>query len=274
MTYAAYETSVQDGRPVELYDFVRNGEHTRYTSQSRDYDYAGHVYVSEAIGRTEVEQTNELAKMGIKVTFPRSNAFALGFIGTLHESVTVLTVWRGHVGDPDSEFEVVWKGRVQTAGAEGAEITLECESIHTSVKRMGLRARYQKPCRHTLYGRGCNLDKADWAVPATVTAADGVTLTVTEAALQADGWYTGGMVGTADGGLRFIMDHVGDQITLSRASESVLADVLDVGSASVNLYPGCAHDLDTCASKFNNHLANGGFFWIPSKNPMGGSSIV
>ncbi len=274
MTYSVIESSVQDGRPVELFDFVRDGSHTRYASQSQDVPYAGDTYTASAISHDEIDQSNELAKLGLKVTFPRDDAFALGYVGTLHDAITTLTIRRGHLSDGDGQFEVIWKGRVVGGEINGAEITLTCESIFTSVRRMGLRARYQTTCRHALYGRGCNLDMADFATSATVTAASGVSLTVTEAALQADGFYNGGMVQTADGGLRFIMAHAGEQITLSRASDSILADVTDLGTASITLYPGCAHDTAACDGTFNNLANFGGFPYIPWKNPMGGSSIV
>ena len=37
----------------------------------------------------------------------------------------------------------------------GAEATLKCEPIASSLKRPGLRARYQLLCRHVLYSSGC-----------------------------------------------------------------------------------------------------------------------
>ncbi|MCP3868314.1 MAG: hypothetical protein GY703_09520, partial [Gammaproteobacteria bacterium] len=45
------------------------------------------------------------------------------------------------------------------------------------------------------------------------------------------------------------------------------------GGLAITLYPGCAHNPTACAA-FGNLDNYGGFWWIPGKNPMGGSSIV
>jgi len=42
----------------------------------------------------------------------------------------------------------------------------------------------------------------------------------------------------------------------------------------VKIYPGCDRVRATCESKFDNLDNFGGFPWIPTKNPFGGSSIV
>ena len=42
---------------------------------------------------------------------------------------------------------------------------------------------------------------------------------------------------------------------------------------TIYLYPGCDRTLATCTAKFGNSANFGGFPFIPTKNPFGGSPI-
>jgi uncharacterized phage protein (TIGR02218 family) len=152
------------------------------------------------------------------------------------------------------------------------------------MRRSGARARFQRNCRHALYGKGCGVNKEDYALAGRVDSVSGLTLVVPEAAGEASGWFTGGVVEFPDGSFRMITAHSGSSVTLSRASRFVVDSIPAsgygqnygeyYGGVSVTLYPGCDRTMATCKNKFNNLDNNGGFRWIPSKNPMGGSSIV
>lgn len=276
MTYSVYDQSARLGSPVELFEFTDGSQTWRYTAYDQDYTWNGQTWTAIAIGRGSIQQSGKLDQAGIEIRLPRTNAFAQSLMTGLSESVTSITVRRGHADDPDQEFIVSWKGRVVGVVAEGAEIIISCESILTSMRRQGLRRRWQKQCPHALYGRGCNLTQANYAQgPFPVASISGAEATVTGASLQPDGWYTGGIL-EAGGTVRFIMAHVGDVLTLSRPS-SALANLVaqaGAGSVSATLYPGCDRTLATCDAKFNNKLNFGGWPYIPTKNPMGGSSIV
>ncbi|MFU8870174.1 hypothetical protein, partial [Natronococcus sp.] len=100
---------------------------------------------------------------------------------------TTLTLFRGHEQLP-GETVAHWKGRVTGAEAEGQRIILNCDSVFSTLRRAGVRAKYQRLCRHALYGRGCGLDIALHSSVATVTEVSGNAVTVTEAAAQPDGW--------------------------------------------------------------------------------------
>lgn len=285
MTYAAYEDSVHAGSAIFLFEFTQNAQTWRYTARAANITALGHTWEAAPVEVSGLEQTNELNKNTVSLTFPVDHPFAALFLAYSQESVTSVTIRRGHHGDPDGEFAVHWKGRVASSDATGNKIKLDCESIFTSLRRPGLRARYQRTCRHVLYGSGCGIDKAAHATEAPAGSVNGTVLTCAAAAAQADGWYTGGMVGTPDGGLRFVLRHVGASLLLSRpVSPAVAHDIANsgygmnygnlYGGVPVTLYPGCDHSRATCISKFNNRPNYGGFDDIPSKNPMGGSSIV
>lgn len=269
MTYSAYESSLELGTPVELYEFVQGIQRWNYISGADSIIRLGQVYTPMPVKRDRIKQTNDIFKDALKLTFPRDDPFASQFLGFAPEEVTTLTVLRGHYGDPDNEYIVYWKGRVVGAKATGNEIHVECESVFTSIKRPGLRARFEYGCRRTLYARGCNVNRELYKLTGSVLSiSGGITVAVSGAALQPAGYYTGGLLVAPNGATRFLTAHTGDQVTMARPISGL------VGGMSVSIYPGCDHLRATCRNKFNNEDNFGGFPFIPTRNPFDGSSII
>lgn len=228
-------------------------------------------YTPIPVGRTEVETRKELVRANIELTVPLDNIMGLKWLADHGEMFVFLTIFeRATNGD----ISVVWKGRLVNTVPGMTNIMLRFESVFTSLRRSGIRARYQKSCRHALYGPRCRLNAEDFAVAGTLTAATGTVVTVTQAALQPNGYYVGGMLRSPDGVLSFIVDHVGTQITLQTISYSLVSNMSEGFPVAVQIYPGCDRNRQTCIDKFNNLLNYGGFDWIPEVNPVGGTSIV
>ena len=268
MTYLIQDKSVDSGQPVELYVFQQGTQFWYYTSGPDVVTWTGVDYQPATVVRTDVTQSNEISKAGISLTFPRNHEFAIQFLGFAPDLVTIVTVFRGHVTDVAGEYQAYWKGRVISGSAAGAELTLECESVFTSMRRTGLRARFQRSCRHVLYSQACGVNMASYEVPATVLSSQPTSFVSNQAGLQADGYFTGGMVKLESGAMRFITQHIGSTLYISRPF------LESIGGMSVSLYPGCDHLQSTCTGKFENTLNFGGFPYIPNINPFGGTSIV
>lgn len=269
MTYSNYETALEQGTPVELYKFTQVGGTWRYCSCANEVQYLSNVYIPSSIVRDNIKQTTDTFKEAINITFPKSNEFASQYLTYPPDSVTTLTIYRGHLEDIDSQFIAYWKGRVVGAKTSAGSITLQCESVFTSVRRVGLRARFEYNCRHALYSVGCKVSKELHKVTGTiVSVTDAMNFTVAEADAASDGYYNAGIIVFEDGTQRFITNHVGPNLTIARPYSGL------VGGLSVDLYPGCDHTKEVCLSKFNNLDNFGGFPWIPIINPYGGSSIV
>jgi uncharacterized phage protein (TIGR02218 family) len=281
MTYAIIESSTHDGDAVFLFEFVQAATTWRYTSRGEEVTALSQSWAPAPIQMSDISQTNEINKNAVSLTFPRDHAFAAQFLGFAVEQVTTVTIRRGHADD--GEYVVYWKGRVSASDASAGTIKLDCESIFTSMRRMGLRARYQIPCRHALYQRGCDIDKSAhaWSSAASVV---GTLVAASGAAGKPDGWFTGGMIVAPDGAARFIIAHTGASLTLLRTFDSLQALTSTAGygrnygnyygGVPVTLYPGCDHAKATCADKFANLPNYGGFPYIPSRNPLDGRSIV
>ena len=269
MSYVGFEESLEHGAPVEIYEFIQGILRWNYISGAESLVRLGQVYTPMPVSRDRIKQSSDIFKDSLRLSFPRDNAFASQYLGFAPEDVTTVTVLRGHVGDPDNEYIVYWKGRVVGAKAGGNTIDVECESVFTSIKRPGLRARFEYGCRHALYLSGCNVNRELYKMTGRVLSiSGGLEITVAGAALKPDGYFTGGMLVAPSGVPRFITNHIGDKVTITRPLPGLVGDML------ANLYPGCDHLMSTCRTKFDNLPNFGGFPYIPSRNPFNGSSIA
>lgn len=256
----------------ELFRFVESATITTQTSADSDIEYNAEVYEAQPIRRTQAESKNELSRASIDISMDLSNPLAQRHLGSPVDNVVTLTILQ----ITDMGTYTFWKGRLSTVKATNKGVTLTFESIFTSLRRPGLRGRYQKSCRHALYGRGCKVDPELFAVIGYIGAIAGTVITVPGLDAYPSGRFRGGMIQAPDGVVRFITNHVGNTLTLSRPFQTLI-DLFAIngpGTVEVNVFPGCAHNMSDCSAVFDNLLNYGGFPWIPDINPMGGSAIV
>jgi len=231
------------------------------------------LWEPSAISHGSVVQSSDPRRVDLGVSFPLSDPFARRYLGPRGRAVTTLTIFRGHEQVP-AEVVAHWKGRIVSARITGRRITLRCESLFTSMRREGVRAKYQRLCRHALYSRGCRLDIESFFLADTATARQGLSITLPEAAGLPEGWFRGGVLRHA-GVLGFITVHVGDALTLSGRLPALETAIDDPATlAPVEFAPGCDLRRDTCKARFDNLLNFGGFPDIPGRNPFGGTSIL
>ena len=288
MTYATLESSVADGRPYFLYQFVEGDQVWRFTSRAAAWTSAGSggeaiTWEPAALAHGDVVQTSEIERAQLELSWPVSHPFARRFLTPLGNTPVTLTIFRGHEQVP-GETVAHWKGRVVGADVEGQRILLLAESIFSTLRRAGVRAKYQRLCRHALYGRGCGLDIAQYWLTGTVSAVavGGAVVTLAEAAAQPDGWYRAGVL-RLSGQFGFITGHAGAVLTLSRPMRELVTALAtpdidpETGAPMpllVDIAPGCDLRAVTCGEKFGNLLNFEGFPEIPGRNPLGGGAII
>jgi uncharacterized phage protein (TIGR02218 family) len=252
------------------------------TSADEDQTHNGEIYTRMAIGRNEAQSKTELSKANLEVTVSIDNPMGRRWLKTSIDAAVGLTVF---IKDAETSNVVVgWKGRLASVKPGEKSITLVFESVFTSLRRPGLRQRYQRTCPHALYGPGCNASKEDFAVSGEVTGVSGSVVTMPIAATYPNGWFTAGIIEAPDGTMRFITNHSGSTLTLIRSLDSLSESFakqgygqgygFGYGGLSVRIFPGCDRTTQTCKDKFDNLNNNGSFPFIPLKNPMSGSSIV
>jgi uncharacterized phage protein (TIGR02218 family) len=270
LTYSSRETSIYGGEPIEIYSFDREGiQIWRYTSCDRDLIIDGNVYTAAPIKRNDIEGSQDVERTALKITMPADADFPQQFIASPPTDRIMVEARRYHYAD--SEIAFLWIGRVVNVEQKEFQAIVLCESAISSLKRPTLRRVYQTTCPHLLYGNECQLIKSAWVVPATLQAGTGgLDLVSSTFAGYPDGYFAGGFVEiTIAGNLNraFIVSHSLDTIVTGLPLQGAIVGL------SINAYPGCDHSLDTCSAKFSNHLNYGGFPFIPTKNPMGGTPV-
>ena len=260
MSYDTYAALRSGKTPAWLYEITFDGT-TNYLAQGRDYTLGGQLYTGTTLYRTNIVSTQDAQRAAVNVTFPRTNALARqirDYSGLDEVGIKIREVFKE---DPDQEALTLFDGRVVSAKPKLPIIILTCEDHFTEARRKSLSAVMQKACRHAHYHGGCGLDINGYNVAATATDYSGDVLTVTEAALQADGHYAGGIV-TFGGVPRMIMEHTGSALTLLDEMPGLADDITANGTSSVSIAPACARNMSDCHDKFGNILNFGGFPWM------------
>lgn len=263
MTYAAFETSVHSGEPLELYRFVRGLTSWRYTSGDVPSVHLAETYDPYPFSRPAPNQTVEIAKGRLDLKTPIDTPIVAELLASPLIANIELTIYRKHRGD--AEITEFWHGYVAGMTMEGDEATISCQQIGSWLKRTGRQRPAQRQCPHALFDTGCLLSAAAWGMDGTLISAIGAVLDSGTFASRPDGWWVGGMI-KAGGTWRMIVAHTSDSITLTSGIPGLAAN------AAFTVYPGCDHLPATCNSKFGNILNYGGLPWLPVKNPFSGDS--
>jgi uncharacterized phage protein (TIGR02218 family) len=266
MSYAVVDTSRQDGNPALLYTFNRGSAAWYYIAAPSQFLFDGHYYLPEVISSSPIASTGEVPKDTVTITLPITNALAASFLAWAPDEVTTVSIFRTHFTTTPDGLPA-WTGRVLSVATSIATVTLTCEHVGTSVRRMGLRQLYQRTCRHMLYGLGCNVDKSAYAYLANIFSVDRNLITVLSTGTLPN--FVGGTILASDNTLRMIVaQSAGNVLTLMRPVQALIADFAAYpGGFTSTLYPGCDKSTTTCRDKFGNLGNYGGFPGITGINP-------
>lgn len=278
MSFENYERSRNRGEPINLLLFEYGGENIvrmGFTDFEQPITHDGVTFNPEPFRRGALNSSGTLDKATLNLDTDKDSPIAELFRVYPPSTPVRISILQGHADDPDRQFFVVWTGRVLNAKWNDSVVTLSCEPIATSLRRPGLRRRYQLACPHVLYGPICRANKARATIATTLTAsANGVravtvnfTPNVEQVRLLRNGtfeWITN------EGNLesRSILSI---QAVSGQPTRLVLSGiVMGLGSGQqVNLVYGCGHDLNDCQNVHENTPNYGGMPWIPTKNPFG-----
>lgn len=270
MSYDTIETSSENGRPVELLRIAFSHGEWFYTTAEVPVVYITDTYLPAPFTRDKIQTTGDATKSNLVIRLPHDiEAGELFRIRPPSEVVTV-NLFQQHY--EDSEFRILWKGRVTMVNWEMPWLELTVENVFTSLLRGGLRRRYSVQCTHVLFEGGCRLNKEDYKLTGVVDAISGSTLSISEIGGAATNYYAGGFAVWTNGNTgaperMMIQTSTGGSVTLSSSPIGLSVN------ESIDLYPGCSRILDVCVDKFGNDLNFGGTPFIPTKNPFDGTAI-
>lgn len=278
MSFNEYEISNQEGRPVYLYDFRLGTLHWRYTSADRDIEWGFEedevtplVWQAKAIFHEQITQGGS-DNNDLQVPMQRDIPLVPLFRVNAPMVPLWLTVRRRHRDDPSTDAPISWIGTVGNIKDEDeATARAYCNNIAATFDRNGLRLFWGRGCPHSLYGRGCWVDKADHAYTATVASFTPVQVTIAEEIVPDEGSFSGGfMEWTRPDG---IMERRGIEAALDESTFAILGQIDEIADETeITLYPGCARTTANC-KLFDNLPNYGGFPHLPGKSPFDGTPV-
>ncbi len=279
MTTESRELSQWSGSPVELYEFTNGATVVRLASSEPSYVLDGNTYTATVMQRSAPKAGGpDAAPTQIDVTLPRDHAVAVWVRDDLTTTPVTCTIRRTHRGESDS-VSPAYKFRVIDAQFAGPTCVLTLASLREDFQRNLPLYVTQLTCPLPLYGTLCQAVATDHDANYTVSAIDGVTVTLTglstadaiDAALFPEGvprtpLYVGGWLQTAAGVKVGIKAQDGDDVTLSRPITLSVSEV-------VTLFAGCDKTVTTCHFRFTNTPHYGGEPVMPARNPFVGSGF-
>jgi len=271
MTFDARETSRSLGTPRTLIKFSYQNQMYAYTDNERAIVHDSVTYAPIPLRRDSITASGSLDKAALNITLPHDNPVCDLFKVAPPSERVVVTVFQGHL--EEAEYLAVWIGRVLSCARSRSEGTLRCEPASTSMRRPGLRRRYQYGCSHALYGPQCRAVREDFTVTPVTTYVSGARIGF------ANGWngafaemrFAQGLFSFTDAGITHYRTILQVDQALNRILVTGVVPDLIVGS-TVSLSLGCNHLEDGC-NVFDNIQNFGGMPWIPTENPLGQKNI-
>lgn len=253
-------------KPVELYK-IWNDTETLWTYTNGDVAvaYDSDTYSPVTLQRSLVKYNSQLEVTTMTITAssvaePAVNYVAINPVELLW--ISVIKLYRD-VALIEANADVVFIGQIKNVSFKGVSASIECVGFEHFLQKTIPTWRYQLTCNHQVFDDFCTLVKADYKTTETITL-DATKLILTGAAFgdEDDGYFIGGEVVFGQES-RAIVEHVDTEIT-------IMYKFVDLASTdSVDVYPGCDGQIETCRDKFastnkNNFL---GMPFIPLENP-------
>lgn len=266
MTSEARDASATTGQPIKYYVFTRGTKTWRYTDADRLLFYNGDAYAPAPITHSAIQDGGEQNKISITITLPKSLTVAANWRPYPPSDPIAVTILTQHYGETDALAD--WVGRVISPKYGDTTLVLTSEPTGTSARRGHGGRTWQRGCDLLLFY--CGVDRAVHALPATLSAVTGLTLTAAAFATRPSGRMAGGYIEwmRSDGLLdrRSIDSHSASAIVIDYSA----ADLL-VGLA-LTAYPGCNQGWDDC-TYYANTDNFGGELWIPGRNYYDGNPV-
>jgi uncharacterized phage protein (TIGR02218 family) len=284
MSFETNEVSIQDGKPLYLLRFVKQGKTWLYTNVDVSVVLSGETYAPLPITISAFGFAGDAKSDGVDITLPYtaavcqyldSGAASTGvavFIRKLHDG-DMTTVDGVGVATAVENAPIVWVGElIGTSRPAVNSRVLRCNTLSLSMSRNGLRLSWGRGCPHMLYDSNCRVNKGSYGVRLyRVSVVDGINLSSPSFNVGTVGYFAGGFIEwVVDGVLterRGIDSHTGTTISIIGGTRGM------VGATNFIAYPGCTRTIDICNSRFNNQLNFGGIRYLQGINPFASEPI-
>lgn len=258
MSYITIVAGIELPPYAELYKILYSGIYTYYTSYKQDVSYNGNLYLSRPIKRNSIKYENEVKESQFKVALP-ADELMKRYITSAPPEPIYIEVIRVFLNITEDSI-IIAAGELVGITISGNVATVDIIANAEIATGKVPRYVFQSQCNHSLFSAGCGLLKPNYKVEAVVTVGAKTLASATFAGYPVD-YFTGGYVEYSND-MRMVTAHTGSVITLQFAFDSRVKD-----GVTVNAYPGCKGDWETCKNKYNNLSKFLGFPGIPSSNP-------
>ncbi|RKG29974.1 DUF2163 domain-containing protein [Acinetobacter guerrae] len=271
MSFSEYETSLQNGRPIRLYQFQRGPIKWGYTNADRNISHQNIVFraIEGGISDDGIRQTEDSTADLLTLTVPSSLDVVQMFRIKAPSQVIEVRVIDRHFDD--SDFITSWVGQISGVKFKNSiTAEIQCQTIAITLERTGLRKTWSRLCPHSLYDQHCQAPRNNYKSVGKIDRLDGASIGFANAAAHPDSYYAGGYIEwVSQYGLeqRGIERHQGDQLSIYGGTYG-----LSLGQ-EIAIYAGCDRLFATCQSKFNNSINYGGAPHMPGESPFNGNPV-
>lgn len=258
--YNTNMTSVQQVTTPELYQFHQGFNISYYTSYTSQIIFQANTYVSRPIKRSGFKYDSNMGAVTVNIT--AAVLEELGRYVAQHPiDRTTVKILRTVADDIDNQYAIIFEGQIVNVSFKNRIATAKVVQRAMLLDQELNLVVYKPNCNHHIFDSDCGLEKSGWVVSADITNISGSTIQADEVSGYADNYFRGGEVHFGVDA-RLITASTGNTLTLHVPFDGRL----EVGS-TVDVYPGCDGDADTCINKFDNYSTFLGMPTIPSKNP-------
>lgn len=264
MSYEADEISIEDSQPRDGFSFTWGSNVIRLTSGVEDIVINGNTYTAGTIRREDVSPSSIATARELVVSLPVSHAlpqrYLAGSTPPRHIELVVLRMQKR-----SGEYEQLWAGYVTSMSIDRhiARFLIPSRSAEAFKRKLPVISA-GRDCPHILYEAGCNLDPGigGFTQVRFAAAVSGRVLTV-NVAPGVDNWAKWGeVIHVASGERMTIQEQVGAVIRMQSPIYGMQQ------GDEVHIRAGCAHNIETCATKFGNQANYGGQPHAPKNNPF------
>jgi uncharacterized phage protein (TIGR02218 family) len=262
--YDVAEKSQSDSLPFELYEFKSTFTSYYLTSDAIPHTRAGHIYVPvPGLRRGELKiSTHDEPSNEMTVDVPITQRLVVDCAYQKTPPKLELTIYR--MQRNATSYLIYWKGPVSAVSTSGEYATFKIQSTFSQMLQGTIPTVFLQPsCNNVLFDERCKVNPTGNYKYTTVTAIDGLKITVASIDPFPGYWFFGGNIKDISG--------KEDRTIVAQSDRSLWLNYefsrLYVGS-EVGILAGCDHSFygNNGCVKFNNRQNYGGFPWVPGES--------
>lgn len=261
--YDDKETSIDDGAPYELYQFIGTYRSYYMTNDLVDHVYEGRTYVStNGLKRSSIKAgTHEESNIDMTVELPIAEQIVRDYAFQTTPPALELII---HRFQRDAATSVIyWRGPVVSIVVANKRATLRVPSTFSAILQGNIPSVYvQPPCNHVLFDEMCGVSRVANSVDTNIVSVVGKEVTVASTGAFPAGWFVGGeVVVPSRNERRMVIAQAGTVLTVNYEFARLLP------GEAVQIAAGCDHSytgVNGCP-KFNNKPRFGGCPFVPGE---------